>query len=97
MDIREQLRAIQGENLEKRKAELEQNQKEFEDYLESEQYQRDLWEKQQDLWEKKAKKEGWSYTRQPFISAADRQSMAEQAKQQEIVYLEDKIRNLKGE
>ncbi len=97
MDIREQLRAYQGESLEKRKAELEQNQKELEDYLESEQYQKDCWEKHQDLWEKKAKKEGWNYERKPFISAADRQRMEQQAKEQEIAFLQEKLAALKGE
>ena len=97
MDIREQLRAYQGESIAKRKAELEQQQKEYEDYLQSEQYQRDLWEHQQDLWKKKAKKEGWTYTRRPFISAADRQRMEQQTKEQEIAYLEEKLKTLKGE
>lgn len=95
MDIREQLRAHQGESIAKRKAELEQSQKEYEEYLASEQYQRDLWEHNQDLWEKKAKKEGWTYTRKPFISAADRKRIAQQTKEQEIAYLEEKIASLK--
>ena len=71
-------------------------QAEQEEYLQSEQYQRDMWEHYQDLWEKKAKKGGYTYERKPFISAADRQRIAEQTKQQEIAFLEEKLKALKG-
>lgn len=91
---KEELRAHQTKTIKERQAELEKLQQEQEDYLQSEQYQRDCWEHYQDHWEQKAKKEGWTYERKPFVSAADRQRMAEQAKQQEIAFLQEKIKAL---
>lgn len=90
------LRAYQAQQTKEREEQLERLQQENQDYLQSEAYQRESWEKYQDLWEQKAKKEGWHYTRKPFVSAADRQRVAEQSRQQEIAYLEEKIRALKG-
>ena len=66
-------------------------------YLASEQFQRDRWDNAQNFWAKKAKKEGWNYTKQPFVSAADRQRIAEQKRQEEIAYLQERIAALQGE
>lgn len=90
------LRAYQAQQAKEREEQLERLQQENQDYLQSEAYQRESWEKYQDLWEQKAKKEGWHYTRKPFVSAADRQRVAEQSRQQEIAYFEEKIKALKG-
>ena len=93
-DITTSLRAYQQEKIAERKAELEKAQKEQEDYLQSEQYQRDIWEHQQDLWAKKAKKEGWNYERKPFISAYEKQQQEQHAKQAEIAFLKAKLKAL---
>lgn len=95
--IREALREQQRAGIKKRQEELDNAQSELDNYLESEQYQRDVWEAGQDAWEQKAKKEGWAYTRKPFISAADRQRMVQQTKEQEIAYLQEKLAALKGD
>ena len=87
----ESIRLYQQESLQQRKAELEKAQTEYEEYLQSEKYQKDLWESGQDYWERKAKKEGWTYTRKPFVSAADRQRMEQEAKEQEIAFLKEKL------
>lgn len=92
-----ELRAYQREKAQERREQLAKLQQEEKEYRESEQYKRDVWEHHQDLWERKAKKEGWTYTRQPYVSALDRQRMQEQEKQQEIAFLEEKLKTLKGE
>lgn len=92
-----ELRAYQREKARERREQLAKLQQEEKEYKESEEYKRDCWEHQQDMWERKAKKEGWTYKRQPYVSALDRQKMQEQEKQQEIAYLEEKIKALKGE
>jgi hypothetical protein len=97
MDIRESLRQYQQDSIAKRQAELEKSQQEHEEYLQSEQYQKDCWEHNQDLWEQKAKKEGWHYTRQKFISAYERDQQAKKTKQEEIAFLGAKLKTLKGE
>ena len=99
MDIRESLRQFQAEQAEKRKAELEKNQQELKDYLESEQYQRDCWEHQQDLWEAKARKEGWidRFKRQPFVSTLEKEQQKQQTKQEQIAFLKAKLQELEGE
>ena len=97
MDIKEQLRAYQGESLKKRKAELEQNQKEFEAYLESEEFERDQWNAKEERWAKSFAKKGLHYEKKPFISALQRKQMQEQARQEEIAHLEEKLKALKGE
>jgi hypothetical protein len=66
------------------------------EYRQSEAYQREQWEKEQDRWEAKAKREGWSYTRKPFIGALERQKQAELAKQREIAELKEKLAKLEG-
>lgn len=68
-----------------------------EKYLASEDFQRDRWDNAQNFWARKAKKEGWNYTKQPFVSAADRQRLAEQKQQEEIAYLKERIAALQGE
>lgn len=92
-----ELRAYQSEKAKERREQLAKLQQEEKEYKESEQYKRDVWEHHQDLWERKAKKEGWNYTRKPYVSALDRQKMQEQEKQQEIAFLEEKLKALKGE
>lgn len=92
-----ELRAYQREKAKERREQLAKLQQEEKEYKESEAYKRDVWEHHQDVWERKAKKEGWTYTRQPYVSALDRQKMAEQEKQQEIAFLEEKLKALKGE
>lgn len=94
---REELKTYQQEQIANRQAELERSQKEHEEYLASEQYQRDQWEAQQDRWEAKARKEGWHYTRQPFISSLQRQQMAEGEKKEKIAFLEEQLKLLKGD
>ncbi len=91
------LRQIQAENIAKRQAELAKGKEEYEAYLQSEQHERDIWEHQQDLWEAKAKKEGWHYTRKPFIGALERQQIAEAEKKRQIAELEEKLKSLKAE
>lgn len=66
-------------------------------YRQTEAYQREQWEKDQDRWEQKAKKEGWNYTRKPFVGALERQQQAEQAKQREIAELKEKLAKLESE
>ena len=94
---RQELIAYQQECLDKRKAELEQAEKERQDYLNSEQYLRDCWEHQQDLWEQKAKKEGWHYTRQPFVSEYEKQQQEQQKTREEIAFLQKRLKELTGE
>ncbi len=96
MDLKT-LTQIQAENIAKRQAELAKGKEEYEAYLQSGQHERDVWEQQQDLWEAKAKREGWNYTRQPFIGALERKQMAEAEKQRQIAELEEKLKTLKGE
>lgn len=96
-DIREALRQHQSESAKKRKEDLEKAQEEQEKYLESEQYKRDVWEAGQDAWERKAKKEGWTYERKPFIGAIERKRMEQQTKEQEIAYLREKISQLESD
>ncbi len=74
---------------------LEKDKQDQLDYMESEEYKREMWEHQQDQWEKKAKKEGWHYIRKPFVSALDRQEAADQRKKEQIAELEEKLRLLK--
>ena len=97
MDIKEHLRKIQSENVAKRKAELEQQQKDYEAYLESEAYERDQWENYQELWAKSFAEKGLHYEKKPFISALQRQRMEEQAKQEEIAHLQQKLKVLQGD
>ena len=87
----------QKESLAQRQAELAKGKEEYEAYLQSEQHERDIWEQQQDLWEAKAKKEGWHYTRKPFIGALERQQIAEAEKKRQIAELEEKLKSLKAE
>lgn len=94
---RQELIAYQQESLCKRKAVLEQSAKEREDYLNSEQYLRDCWEHQQDLWEKKAKKEGWHYTRQPYVSEYEKQQQEQQKTREEIAFWKKRLKELTGE
>lgn len=63
-------------------------------YRQSEEYQRKQWEADQDRWEAKAKKEGWHYSRRPFIGALERQQQAELAKQREIAELKERLAKL---
>lgn len=60
-------------------------------YRQTEAYQREQWERQQDRWARKAKKEGWTYQRKPFVGALERQQQAEQAKQREIAELKERL------
>ncbi len=96
MSYKDQLLQTQKEAIAQRQAELAQAQEERAAYLESEQHERDAHEHYQDLWAAKAKKEGWTYKREPFVSAADRQRMAEEAKQREIAYLKEKLSKLEA-
>lgn len=88
--------ASQQEAAKQRQEALEARKQEYEEYLQSEQAKRDAHEHYQDLWEAKAKREGWSFKREPFISAADRQKMAEQERQEKIAYLEEQLKQLKN-
>ena len=65
-------------------------------YRQTEAYQREQWEREQDRWERKAKKEGWHYTRKPFIGALERQQQEEIAKQREIAELKERLAKLEG-
>lgn len=91
---REELIKLQSEQINQRSAELEQADKEREAYLQSEQYQREQWEKYQDLWEEKARKEGWKYTRKPFVGALERLQQEEIARQREIAELKERLAKL---
>ncbi len=93
-DIREALRNYQKESLNKRKEELDRQQAEYQAFLESEDYQREIWEKGQDRWEQKAKKEGWHYTRVPFVSQREKQEQAENARLQRVSALKEELKCL---
>jgi len=93
-DIREALRNYQSESLKKQKEELERKQAEYQNYLESEQYQKDIWEAGQDRWERKARKEGWTYKRVPFVSSQEKQAQAENARLQRISTLKEELKSL---
>ncbi|MBQ8153818.1 MAG: hypothetical protein IJ069_09095 [Prevotella sp.] len=97
MDNLDILRAHQKESAQEFEERLKASKQAQMDYLESEDYERDCWEKNEDMWEQKARKEGWHYTRKPFVSALDRQEAADQRKAQKIAELEEKLRILKGE
>ena len=89
MNIQEVLREAQT-----KPKKLEDFQREAQEqmaYRQTEAYQREQWERQQDQWERKAKKEGWTYKRKPFIGALERQQQAEQAKQREIAELKERL------
>lgn len=92
--IKEELRKLQEAELRERKERHDAAIKEMNEYLESEQAQRDAWEKREDYFEKKAKREGWHYTRLPFISAYDRQKMEEQKKAEKKAELRAKLEEL---
>ena len=93
-DYLENLREIQNESVRKSEEKLAAMQAEQENYMQSEQYERDVWEAKEDAWERKAKKEGRTYVRKPFVSALQRQRMEEQAKQEEIAYLQQRLKAL---
>ncbi len=65
-------------------------------YRQSEEYNRKQWEAEQDRWEAKAKKEGWHYSRRPFIGALERAQQAEEAKQRRIAELREELERLEG-
>lgn len=65
-------------------------------YRQTDAYQRERWERQQDLFEAKARREGWKYTRKPFVGAIERQQQAEQAKQREIAQLKERLAELES-
>ncbi len=88
--------AYQAQMLAKRKEARQQAAAEQRKYLQSEQYLRDRWENSQRFWAKKAKKEGWNYTKQPFVSAAERQAAKRQETKDEIAYLQEKIATLQA-
>lgn len=94
---KEQLKAYQQEQIANRQAELEQAQRERKAYLESEQYLKDQWEAQENRWAKKAAREGWCYTKRPFVSSLQRQQRAEGEKKEKIAFLEEQLKALKGE
>ncbi len=94
MDYLESIRLSQKESLKRRQEQLTAAQKEYQNYLDSEEFERDQWEKYEDLWEAKAKKEGWTYIRKPFITAEERKRRADEAKQREIARLREKLAQL---
>lgn len=49
------------------------------------------------MWAKSFAKQGLHYEKKPFISALQRKQMQEQARQEEIAHLEEKLKALKGE
>jgi len=67
---------------------------EDEAYKKTEAYQREVWEAKEDKWEQKAKREGRFYKRQPFVSALERQQQAERARQEEIAFLQERLKQL---
>ncbi len=94
--LTEDIRKYQAEMAKEFTERLKQAQEEDKAYKESEQYKRDCWEHHQDMWEKKAKKEGWHYTRQPYVSALDKEKQAEQAKQEEMAALRLRLKELEN-
>ena len=91
------IRQYQKESIRKRQEELAAAQEEYEAYLESEEYERELWNAKEERWAKSYAKKGLHYEKKPFISALQRKQMQEQAKQEEIAHLEEKLKALKGE
>ena len=81
----------QQEQIAKRQAEIDAAQKANEEYMQTEAYEREQHERYEDMWEQKAKREGFAYTRKPFIGALERQQQAEQAKQREIAALKERL------
>lgn len=75
---------------------LEAAQQEQTEYLKSEEYKREVWEKDQDQWEAKARREGWHYTRRPFDGALERQQQADQARLREIAELKERLAKLES-
>lgn len=75
---------------------LEAAQQEQTEYLKSEEYKREVWEKDQDRWEAKARREGWHYTRRPFVGALERQQQADQARLREIAELKERLAKLES-
>ncbi len=92
----EDIRKYQAEKAQEWKERMKKIQEEEEAYRGSEQAKRDAWEHHQDLWEKKARKEGWTYTRQPFQSALDKEKLAEQSKQEEMAALRLRLKELEN-
>lgn len=92
MNIQEVLRESQAKP--KKLEDFQKQAQEEMDYRQTDAYQREQWERQQDQWERKAKKEGWTYKRKPFIGALERQQQAEQAKQREIAELKERLATL---
>ena len=97
MNITNRLRAYQREKAKEFTEELDSQKRAMAEYLDSEAYQRDMWEAQEERWAKKAAREGWTYNKKPFICAADRQRIQEQKRVQEIAYLKEKIKAMGGE
>ncbi len=91
MTEREVRITYQQEQLAQRQAELEAAQKANEEYMQTEAYEREQHERYEDMWEAKAKREGFAYTRKPFIGALERAQQAEQAKQREIAALKERL------
>lgn len=87
--------ASQQEAAKQRQEALEARKQEYEEYLQSEQAKRDAHEHYMGLWETKAKKEGWKFTREPFVSALERKQMAEKEKQEKIAFLEEQLKALR--
>ncbi|GEM_PF-5717987 len=92
MNIQEVLREAQTKP--KTLKDFQKQAQEEMDYRKTDAYHREQWERQQDQWERKAKKEGWTYHRKPFIGALERQQQAEQAKLREIAELKERLATL---
>ena len=90
------IRQHQAERAQEWAENLEKSKQEYEKYLASEEYERDQWEANEERWAKKAAKEGWHYTKKPFVTALDRQRAEENARKQEIAYLKEKIAQLES-
>ena len=91
------IRAAQQERAKEWEQDLKTAQQEQEEFMESEEAKRRAHEHVEDLWEAKAKKEGWNYKRNPFVSALDRQRAYDEKKQEEIAYLKERIKALGGD
>lgn len=96
MTERETRMAFQAEQAAKQKADFERRQQEHQNYLESEEYQRDQHDAYEKLWAAKAQKEGWQYTPKPFKGALQRKQESEQQREAEIAYLKERLAQLEN-
>ena len=61
------------------------------EYLNSEQYERDVWEAQEKRWQMKAAREGWKYTPKPYVSRNERKERVDKERHDKITALKSEL------